>query len=995
MTHPEFPHGGRTLPAPVLVGRAREQAQLREHLSGALAGRGSLTLIGGEAGIGKTALAEALTADATARGALVLVGYCYDQTETPPYGPWTDLLNRCPALPELPPRPVLLSPAGPDGLPESQAARFARLRDFLAATAAARPVVLVIEDLHWADPANLDLLRFLARELAGAGLLLLVTYRSEELHRRHPLYSLLPNLVREARADRIDLHPLGDDDVRALVRACHALTGWDEARLVAHLHDRAGGNPFYAGELLRALREEGILRPAPADGDGNLWMLGNLAAARVPALLRQVIDGRLMRLGEDAYRLLGLAATIGLEAPLTLWRAVGDVADERLADVVERAVAAHLLRETVDGRGVRFAHALIREALYEGVPLPRRQAWHRGIGEALLTSPAPDPDTVASHLRQADDARAADWLIRAGERAQRSYAWTTAIERFTAGLALLDAQDADRAQRAWLRVRLGLLLRYTDPPRAVAMLAEARSLSAGAGEAVLVAAVTCYAGHVRCWAGDMSGVHEMEDGVAALDALSVPDRARFAGLLADGTTGVLADDAVPQATLAQWLAIVGRYAEARHAADAVLAGEPDGDPARSASSASFYDACQALGYVNTARGRPRDARRYWRRSQASLRALGHHVMLRQQLYADVNSAVLPYPPDCLAERARLAADLDEARHGARGIWREEDEPGCLALWFIEGRWADIRRMTSFPESFRTLDVSQNPAVAALARAQGDEPLAWRLVRDELPRGPETAPGTARRFLSAVQLQRLASSLALDVDALDAARGWLEAHDQWLAWSGAVLGRAEGQLAWAEYERAAGDTGAAWRRAEQSLSGAMSPRQPLVLLAAYRLLGDLDTATGRYVEATHHLAQALALADACAAPYERALTLLRSAALHIASGERDTAWSPLTEARALFADLDARPALARADALASALGQPAVDASTSSTELAGLSSREIEVLRLVARGLSNAQVAAQLSRSPRTVNTHLTTIYSKLGVSSRGSAIRFALDHDLR
>ncbi len=606
MTDPEYAYGGRSLLAPHLVGRAREQALLREHLTEALVGGGGLVLIGGEAGIGKSALAEALESDAVARGALVLVGHCYDLIDTPPYGPWTELLDRCPPLSALPPRSTLLGAVDLDGAPVSQAARFASVRDFLLAVAANRPIVLIIEDLHWADPASLDLLRFLARELAGTTSLLLATYRADELHRQHPLYTLLPTLVREAHAVRIDLRPLSDDDFRALVQSRHALAAWDEARLVTYLHGRAGGNPFFAGELLRALGEEGVLRPATADDDSAVWRLGDLSTVRVPEFLRQVIDGRLARLGENAYRVLGLAATIGHEAPLGLWRAVVDSSDEMLADVVERAVAAHLLVETADGLGVRFAHALIREALYEGVPLPRRQVWHRRIGEALLSISAPDPDAIASHFRLADDARAADWLIRAGERAQGAYAWATAIERFAAGLALLDAQNADRAQRAWLHLRLGLLLRYTDPPRAVAALEDAQLMSAGTDDALLVAATMCYAGHLRCWSGDPSdGVLQMAEGVAALDALPPADRTRFARLLADGTTGVLADNAVPQAILAQWLAIVGRYADARQAAETILATEPGGDPARGASSASFYDAYHALGYVNAAEGRPR------------------------------------------------------------------------------------------------------------------------------------------------------------------------------------------------------------------------------------------------------------------------------------------------------------------------------------------------------------------------------------------------------
>src|SRR5262245_26035763 len=140
-------------PQPLLVGRDRELARLRDRLSAANSGRGSLVLIGGEAGIGKTALVDALCREAADRGAQVFTGHCYDRTETPPYGPWREIARRVDALPGaagVPPLPRLDEAT-------SQAALFAQARDFLAAVAAARPLVLVLEDLHWADRASLDL----------------------------------------------------------------------------------------------------------------------------------------------------------------------------------------------------------------------------------------------------------------------------------------------------------------------------------------------------------------------------------------------------------------------------------------------------------------------------------------------------------------------------------------------------------------------------------------------------------------------------------------------------------------------------------------------------------------------------------------------------------------------------------------------------------------------------------------------------------------------
>lgn len=216
------------------------------------------------------------------------------------------------------------------------------------------------------------------------------------------------------------------------------------------------------------------------------------------------------------------------------------------------------------------------------------------------------------------------------------------------------------------------------------------------------------------------------------------------------------------------------------------------------------------------------------------------------------------------------------------------------------------------------------------------------------------------------------------------------HDRWLAWGGAVLGRAEGQLGWTTYHRAAGNPQAAREAAGQALTHATAPRQPLALLAAHRALGEMTTAAGRHADAASHLAAALVLADACAAPYERALTLLALAALRVAEGHRGEAEATLGEARVLLEPLEARPALARVEALEMHLAAPAAPA----TLPFGLTAREAEVLRLVAAGLPDAAVAARLFVSRHTVSTHLRAIYGKLGVTSRTAAARRATDHGL-
>ncbi|HEX6737949.1 MAG TPA: AAA family ATPase, partial [Vicinamibacteria bacterium] len=398
-------------PQPPLAGRDRELSILRARLAEAIAGQGSLVLIGGEAGVGKTALADTLAREAAAAGAGALAGRCYDLAETPPYGPWLEGFARAGAAGPAgtPPAPA---PPRPAAAPSPEAF-FAQAREFFAARAAARPLVVTLEDLHWADAASLDLLRFLARALGSMPLLLLATYRTDELDRRHPLHTLIPLLVREAPVARLELRPLDPAAARALLAARYQLPDGDAAGLATYLVERTEGNALFMMELLRTLEEEQLLRR-----DDGRWRAGTLDRAPVPLLLKQIVDGRVSRLGDEATALLAVAAVIGQEVPLAAWGAVTGAEEEALVALAERAEAAHLVTAWADGEGTSFTHALIREALYEGVPALRRRRLHRRVGEALAALPAPDPDAVAAHFQRAGDPRAVAWLIRAAERAE-------------------------------------------------------------------------------------------------------------------------------------------------------------------------------------------------------------------------------------------------------------------------------------------------------------------------------------------------------------------------------------------------------------------------------------------------------------------------------------------------------------------------------------------------------------------------------------------------
>ena len=962
----------------LLVGRERERNLTHAQLSAAIAGQGGLVILSGEAGIGKTTLAEDVCQEASCAGALVLVGQCYDRTETPPYGPWIELLEQFRALPDR--SPALCTIAEPNlSHSSSQAALFHEMREFLVAIAREQPLVIVLEDMHWADDASLDLLRVIARQLVSLPILLLVTYRSDEVIRQHPLYRLLPLLVREALAVRIDLSLLDNDDVSTLIQHDYQLPTDDAIRLADYLQTRAEGNPFFLGELLRSLEGTVLLRTTA----GN-WKLGELSRIQVPMLLRQVIDARVARLGKEADALLAIAAVIGQVVPLTLWATVAATTEEALFQLLERAINAHVFDATADGLAVRFSHALIREALYEGVLPPRRRAWHREIGEVLASQEeTSEPDAIAYHFTHAGDSRAAAWLTRAGERAQRAFAWGTAAQRFETALALLQGDDTAQNERGWLRFRLALLHRFQDPAIGASELVEAERLGIATSDAALIAYSRFYQGMLRRMSGNFQqGTATTEEGIALLDALSRDDHSRLAAL---GTSGDPLDPQNGRGDMTLSLGEVGRFAKAVALGERIVKLPP------TETFGSRGDAFYGLGYAYAGLGQPETARRAFASARAIFRNDDHRNMVLATLFDELILVVLPYQADRPLERERLEVELREAFKTVEDIF---DPRSARIAGFIscvrDGNWNEA--FTIMEQSdLRFIRLAGVTLLAPLARYQGNVDLAWSLVHEGLPSGWDTAPADSAGHI--VPLRALAVTLALDVGDHGAARQWLAAFDRWLNWSGGIFGRADAHLCWAEYYRATGDLAEARKRATQALVAAAAPRQPLTLLAAHRLMGQLELAAGRLDDAEAELTAALELAESCAARHERALTLLALADLCRLRGDIPAARAHLDTVRAICTPMDAALTLAQANMLDAHL----VDTPAARPEAlpAGLTPREGEVLQLLATGLSNAEIAEQLSLSVRTINAHLTSIYGKLGVSSRGAAIRVALDHNLR
>src|SRR6266511_3548476 len=511
--------GRRSAVATPFVGREAELAALSADLDAAAGGCGGVVLLAGEPGIGKTRLAEELAAQATARGALVLWGRCWEGEGAPAFWPWVqvvrayvkagdpaalrhdlgagavDIAQVVPAvrdcLPDLPVPPPM----------EPEAARF-RLFDSLAgffrAAAARRPLLLILDDLHWADAPSLALLRFVSRELEHASLLVVGIYRHAEVDEEQALVATLADLTRGQRR-RLVLGGLDQRDVASFVGLVAGVEPPPE--LAAAVYRQTDGNPFFVTE-------------------------------------------RLGRLSDSCRRVLEVAAVVGRDFELRVLQPACGLDADRLLELLEEAEAARVVGVVAGGLGRwRFAHALVREVLCEGLPAARRVRLPGRVGEALedvyAADPGPHLAELAHHFVAAAPggqvARAVRAATLAGRRALDVLAWEDAAGLFERALAALElAERPDQPQRYELLLAVGeARMAASDVPGARAAYQQARELARRIGSPDALARAGLGLG-LEFTAGivDQVEVGLLEEALVALGGSDSPLRARVLARLA-------------------------------------------------------------------------------------------------------------------------------------------------------------------------------------------------------------------------------------------------------------------------------------------------------------------------------------------------------------------------------------------------------------------------------------------------------------------------------
>ncbi|WP_433414649.1 BTAD domain-containing putative transcriptional regulator [Microtetraspora malaysiensis] len=507
-----------------LIARAHHLSRVADRLGDVRRGRGGVVLVTGEAGIGKTRLAQSAAEEAEARGISVVWGRCVEDHGALPFWPWLQALR---ALGERGDRAAgILAGEGTDVPADPGAALFELYEQVLSALiSAGGPTLVALDDLHAADASSLRLLGYMAGRLGRASVLVLATLRPEPGADPEQLSETLAALARDPGTERMTLPPFTQEDVTAFL-VSRDLADPAFARV---LYRRTGGNPFYLGELIRLLGSEHRL---------------DTAALGVPEGVREVIGRRVARLPDATRELLGSAAVLGRDVALDVLEALTGVPAEEVMARLEPAVAAGLLVETPDGVDYRFAHALVRDALYARLGRLEKTRLHLRAGEALESLPvgggAARLPVLAHHFAMAarigGAGKAVEYAAAAARQATAQRAYDEAVELWEKALLALGQRDPGR--RCRLLVELGRARRdIGDTVRARAAIEEAVEIAAGQGDrSVLVDAVTVY-GTLSVWNWRSYGV--VDDRAVALveDLLAGPlDDAHRAALL--GTLGI-------------------------------------------------------------------------------------------------------------------------------------------------------------------------------------------------------------------------------------------------------------------------------------------------------------------------------------------------------------------------------------------------------------------------------------------------------------------------
>jgi DNA-binding CsgD family transcriptional regulator/tetratricopeptide (TPR) repeat protein len=990
-----------------LVGRVADLGALRIALDDAVEGRGQVVFLSGESGVGKTRLVLALSREAASRNALIATGAAYAVEAGVPYGMISDAL--VPPLRTLPSTTLAVLARGAErelglvlhGLDVRQgreelaapaeADHKARLlwnfAQFIQRLAGRQPLLLILENAQWSDPSSIELVHFLSRQIRAAACLIIVTYADDEQELPPHLRAAERALLARGDATVRNLGPLTRHDVADILHRLFALEQAALDPLATRLHERSRGNPLFVDQMIRHLVESGRLRQ-----DGHGWIVAEAGDLGLPSTIREALQARLAEVDSTARRVAEAAAVIGTRAALPLLQEVAGLQPLPFADAVDVLCARRVLREIGEGAmpQYEFIHPLMQLTVVAGVSAARRRALHlataeameRALGEAALTHSR----EIAQHLIEGHalggDARALRFVAAAGRDALERHADAEALHLLSDALTIADRLSAAERDESVYRPLLEDLARARqrngDRDGALTLWHQALALATAAGDDVLRGRLLRRIGLATAFAGrPTQGLHYLDQAEAVA--------------VAGNRMELVVRNRVAKGMLLQSL---GRADEAKRAIEEILPmATASEDPALQARVHRAL--MQLYGWT----GPSATAREHGEASLAFATASGDRLLT---WWAHWGMAVL----QGLGGDSTLVATH---RREAEAIAIELRSPlhqVAVAEIAIEhasaiGHWSE-----GLARADRAIPVARAIAPATLLPRL----LVWTglilMERDELARGHEYIE-EAWRITRAEEVERSlregATAVGGEVHNVILAHTGMAAY--WLTqqeWRraleygqrGLAIADRFGYIVWSIHRLLPIILEAALWLQEYELAAQVCARfrQQAVLLghklgiawanAADALRIRLDSRRPDAIPAMLAAAEEL---EAIPFPFHGARLRRKLAQVLAVDGDLDAARRELRRAHDVFVRLGAERELRATRSEMRTLGMR-LPPRTATDGAHSLTGRELDIARLVARRLTNKEVAQQLDISARTVSTHLSNMFSKLDVDSRGALV---------
>jgi DNA-binding CsgD family transcriptional regulator len=966
--------------SPRFIGRAAELEALEGLLASAASGSGGAMLVAGEAGIGKSRLIAELQARARGVDGLVLLGECVELAEgelafSPIISALRGVVEDGEALDGLS-DPLRGSLAALWSLPGRGAVvaggreqLFEAVYRVLARFAARRPVLLVIEDVHWIDRSSRDLLAFLVRAARRDPIAVVLTYRPDELHKGHPLRPFVAELERSGQARRIDLQPLAAFEVAEQLQAIAGHV--HDGQVVERIFARSEGNPFFAEELLAATQ-----------GGGE----------QLPESLRETLLLRVEQLSPPARKVLTAAAVAGRSVDHRLLSRVVGFPEPELLGGLREATDHHVLVSSADGISYAFRHALLREAIYEDALGGERLRLHRAIAETLAAhreyaGPAAAAE-LAHHWHAAGERGAAlSASLEAVDEAQRMHAYGEALAHVERVLSLWDEVEDPAAVAGADRVEL--LLRGSqladwagDSARAVALAEQARGALDGRIEPVRAAAAEMMIGRAMHFAGRGADAIEHLTKARRLVPREPPSLEYAEVLAAEGRVLMLNDRCREAQDRLEEAVALARELEARVLEANALNSLAGAYGATGEHERAITSGRQGLAIAQETGSPYEIVRAYINCSQA----IDNAGRIEESL--------------ALGMEGILGAERLGMGHSSGDQLRLQAEWRLLRM----GRLEDAERMLQ-----TLLDGATSPFIVAgaeadagyLAAERGEFDVAerrlehaWELMQRA---GVQVIAGAGTyRVLLQLQLGELAGAherLAEGLSVVMGAEGNL-INTAPLFWLAARVAAEFAESA----DRSGGGEAAAdtatvalaeFDRAIELAGGDRAPPEAL----AFRALAEAELTRVRGEHDPQSWHEAAELFRALSEPLNAAYADLRAAeAIALSGGRAVEIAGPLRSAFVVASTLGSRPLRDEAEALARRAGialEPAEPSDARAPAELGLTHRELEVLRLLAEGRTNRQIGDELFITPKTASVHVSRILMKLGVANRAEAAAVA------